>query len=279
MIFLALVIPVGIYCLVLCFLNRKRHPVVVSGPWDFAGVLFAASGILLVGGPAMLTGIYEQWRLSWLLGETRYLQGVGENWSFWISLWLLYFAVVTVGSAFMLRRRRELTSIYHVEPAVLAEVLIQVLDRLGLEWQRNGPRHLLIRFRESPLEAGGEVSASVLVSRPSQLSAGRGLVEPVPSHALGTALTAEQNSASASPWIGLALEPFPMLYHVTLRWSGSDEMVRCEVEAELARTLAQVRTRRNLVSAWFLWLALGLFSSAFLVASALFVSRILQLLR
>jgi hypothetical protein len=151
LIFLAFVTPLAVYCLVLFVINRRRHAVLVSGPWDFAGVLFAASGFLLLGGPAILTGIYEQWRLSWLLGQPRYLRGIGENWSFWISLWSLYFVMVGGVSAVVLWRRRAQTSIYNVEPAVLAEVLPQVLDRLGLEWLHNGPRRVLLRFRE-PLD-------------------------------------------------------------------------------------------------------------------------------
>src|SRR5260370_11444377 len=148
LIFLAFVVPLAVYCLILSVINRRRHPVIVAGSWDFAGVLFAASGFLLLGGPAILTGLHEQWRLAWLLGQTRYLQGIGENWSFWITLWLLYFAVVGSVSVFVLWRRRTLTSIYNIDPAVLAEVLTLVFDRLGLPLRHKRPRRRLLRFRE-----------------------------------------------------------------------------------------------------------------------------------
>jgi hypothetical protein len=257
LVFLAFVVPIAVYCLVLAIINRRRHPVIVSGPWDFAGVLFAASGILLVGGPAILTGLYEQWRLSWLLGQTRYLQGIGENWSFWISLWLLYFGVVAGGSALILWRRRGLTSIYNVEPAVFTEVLTQVLDRLGLEWLNNGPRRLLVRFPEPPAD-------TIPV-----------LADHAPSYPQRTAIAAQRTSKSTSPWAELALEPFPVMHHVTLHWRGQDEPVRPEVESGLAKALAQVRTRQNPVAAWFLCLALGLFFSAFFMLLAPILMRIL----
>ena len=50
MILLAFVI-LAIYLLILGAINRRQHPLMVYGPWDFAGVLFAASGFLLFGGP------------------------------------------------------------------------------------------------------------------------------------------------------------------------------------------------------------------------------------
>jgi hypothetical protein len=260
LIFLALVIPLAVYCLVLSVINRRRHPVIVPGPWDFAGVLFAASGMLILGGPAILTGLYEQWRLSWLLGQTRYLQGIGENWGFWVSLWLLYFAVVAGGSILMLARRRALTSIYNVEPAVLIEVLTETLDRVGLEWQRHRPSRLLLRFREPQLEEGGIAQNSALM--------------PYFSRTAETPVLAERASRSVYAWAELALVPFPLMRHVTLHWLAHNEPLRLEVETELGKALARVYTRENPASVWFLCVALGLFFSAFLALIALLVIRI-----
>jgi hypothetical protein len=271
LIFLAFVIPLALYCLVLSILNRRRHPVIVSGAWDFAGVLFAASGILLVGGPAILTGLYEQWRLAWLLGQTRYLQGIGENWGFWISLWLLYFAAVACGSALLLWRRRWRTSIYNVEPAVFAELLSQVLDRPELEVVREAPGCFRLRFCEPPVESKSEMLDSIHSPK-------RTPVASSPSFGPLPGATVEQ-PASIKPWVELAVEAFPFLRHVTLRWRGSAEALRLDIETELADALAQVRTRPNAIGVWFLSLALGLFSSGLLALFALVVMRILQLPR
>jgi hypothetical protein len=237
LIFLAFVVPLAVYCLVLSFINRGRHPVFVPGSWDFAGVLFAASGFLVFGGPAILTSTHEHWRLSWLLGRTRTLQGIGENWSFWISLWFLYFVIIAGSSAFVLWRRRALTSIYNIEPALFATVLTDVLDRLGLERLQNGPRRLLLRFRQPAIGSVG-------------------------------------SSTSAYPWAELAVEPFPAMRHVSLHWLSHDEAIRLEVEIELAKALAQVPTNQSPVAGWFLSLSLGLFFSALFVL--LVILRILQ---
>ena len=56
---LVFLFPLAIYCLIVSLLNRRPRPVMVSGTWDFAGVLFAVSGFLLLGGPVMLTSLSE----------------------------------------------------------------------------------------------------------------------------------------------------------------------------------------------------------------------------
>ena len=43
MILLAFLSPLAIYLLIIGAINRRRRPLLVSGPWDFAGLLFAAS--------------------------------------------------------------------------------------------------------------------------------------------------------------------------------------------------------------------------------------------
>ncbi len=79
MIFLVFLVPVAIYCLVLHWINSRNHPVVLPGTWDFAGVLFAASMLLLLGGPAILTGLYQHWRLFWTFGQTHFLADVAGD--------------------------------------------------------------------------------------------------------------------------------------------------------------------------------------------------------
>jgi hypothetical protein len=279
LIVLAFVIPLAIYCLILSFVNRKRHPVAVSGPWDFAGVLFAASGFLLVGGPAILAGFYEQWRFSWLFGSVPALSEVGQSWSFWVGLGGAYFVVVVAGSAWILWRRRNATSIYNVEPAVFVEVLTQLVERLGLEWRLDQPHHFHIRNREPFLEVGPAPrsrartrDASPAPVAPPAPEDGQGYLQQV-------AVAAGSPSPLPSSWAELVLEPSPFMRHVMLRWSGPEKRLRAEVEAQLCHELAQVRTRQNSLSSWFLYLSLGLFFSAFMVLLALIALEILRLQR
>ena len=52
--------PIALYCTVLGMINRRAQPLMVSGAWDFVGVLLATSGFLLFVGPAMLSGTFRQ---------------------------------------------------------------------------------------------------------------------------------------------------------------------------------------------------------------------------
>ena len=173
----------------------------------------------------------------------------------------------------MLARRRALTSIYNVEPAVLMEVLTETLERVGVEWQRQGPRRLLLRFREPHLEEGRIAQNSALMPYFSRTAQTPVLAESAQTydHAAATAGLA---SRSAYAWAELALVPSPLMRHVTLHWFTHNEPLRDEVEAELGKALARVCTRENPVSVWFLCIALGLFFSAFLALIALLAIRI-----
>jgi hypothetical protein len=216
-------------------LNRGRHPILVSGVWDCVGLLFAMSGFLLLGGPAILTGLHEQWRLTWLLGQTKNLRELEEGWPLWIVLWVLYFALVLSGAVLLLRRRRRLTAIYNVDPLVFEEGLVHALERSGVAWMRDGPYRLRLG-----VQAAGAAKAP-------------------------------------NTWVEeLRVDPFPALCHVTLKWSKANGALRQEVEAELARVLAGVYTRRNPVGTWFLSLALSLF---LLLFTGLFVIVVLRVLR
>jgi len=143
--FLAFIFPIGIYCLILGALNRRDRPVLVSGPWDFAGVLFAASGVLLVVVPfGMLPSLHEHWQFYRLMGHP----GTGEErggvtYILSLGLWFLYYAGVILSAVWMLNRRRAITAVYNVDSSVLEVGLSRVLERLGLPWRRSGNYFLL----------------------------------------------------------------------------------------------------------------------------------------
>ena len=59
---MAFLFPLAVYCLILGLINRRRHPLMVSAAWDFAGLLFAASGFLAFGLPGILNGFTERGR-------------------------------------------------------------------------------------------------------------------------------------------------------------------------------------------------------------------------
>ncbi len=244
--------PLAVYCLILAFLNRGRHPVLVRGTWDLVGLLFAASGFLLFGGPDILQTLYEHQRSAYVLKQPNLLSRFGDDaWLFWISLWGLYFGIVVGGAAYLFRRRRKMTTIYNVDPAILDDILPQVLDRRLGTWSRVG----------------------------NQIHVGR---IGNPSYADSTAgLHAEAGSGSA--WsqgpVLVELDPFPAMRHVTLYWRNAPEGVRRDLEAELAGQLARVRSGYNPVSGWLLSLAACLFCGTFFSLVLLMATAILRIAR
>ena len=133
--------PLAIYFLVLSSLNRRLRPLVVPGTWDFAGLLFGMSGLLLIVGPAILSNFNERWRLFWLTSQSPNEVSIEEGSLGWLFLGFVYFAVVAGGSAYLLTRRRRTLSIYNVESGAVEAVLVATLEGLYLPWNRTGNRY------------------------------------------------------------------------------------------------------------------------------------------
>jgi hypothetical protein len=278
LIFIVFLLPVAMYLVLLALLNRSRHPVMVPGPWDVVGVLFAVSGFLLIGGPAILTSVYEQWRVSWLLGETRFLEGITDAWPFWLGVWILYWALIVCGSGYLLFRRKNQTSIYNIEPVVFMEVLSHVLDRLGLGTMRRGPHRLLIHQVDGPgFDYRGNEADLVAIQKYALEKGANGYPADLVDAPSAPWPTARPTGATFRHWVELDILPFVAMRHITLRWSQGGEVLREELETELVAALAQVRTRHNPVGTWLLSLASSLLLLIILGVVGLLVFRILRL--
>jgi hypothetical protein len=134
--------PLGAYCLIIARINRRPHPLLVTGVKDCAGMLLAASGFLLFALPGTLTGFNYRPRDIWLYVHYGDFQGLGHQWwlVWWTFLWFLYLIVVVGGSCLLVWHRRTVTAIYNIEPSDLDDILERVLVRLGMEWVRAGKR-------------------------------------------------------------------------------------------------------------------------------------------
>jgi hypothetical protein len=240
--------PVAVYCWVLGLINRRLHPVMVPGPWDFLGLLFAASGFLLWVGPALLRSLFSQARGDPLMGDRA---GVLTTllWDLlqW-GVWVAYFVIVLGGALLLLWARRRKTVIYNVDSAVLETMLTRSLARLGLAWTRQGNRlYLGIGIEPIPQEMPAATAAS---------TAAPGAVRASLERSPATATTRSE------PTI-LDLEFFRALDNVTLHWRGPSIALREEVETELAKELAEVLTQHNPAGTWLLWISAGLFALMF----------------
>jgi hypothetical protein len=248
LIFLAFIVPVAIYLASLASLNRSPHPVMISGRWDFAGVLFATSGFLLLGGPAILTSIYDDWRLAWLFGQGHFLKAMGEDWYFWLAVWGCYFLIVLTWGGHFLYRRGRVTSIYNVYPTVFAELLSQVLHVLDIEAQAVRENRFVLRSRDHGNSAGQGQMVTELVASEVGLET------------------------------RLEIDSFPFMNHVSLRWGGNAGALRSEIEVQLARALEAVPAPSSNVGAWLSILATILFFLAGVVGIAVLGLRLVRLL-
>jgi hypothetical protein len=277
LIVLAFILPLSVYLLVLGFLNRRRHPLLVSGVWDCVGLLFAASGFLLFGGPAILSGLNERWRMFWLfMRPGASAHGAEGGWQFWVFLSALYFVGVVAGCAAMLRRRRRITAVYNAEAWVVERALGQACEHLGLSPVRSGNVYLFGISLEDLAAAGGRPNIAgiqaphhrpVLAVPPAE----EAVAQTAEKSLIGQAARGLTDQAAV-----LEVDSFPLLCHVTLRWDPADSLVRQEVEKELAQRLQHLPAPDHDVGIWMLTLGLGLLGFTLLAGCGLAVLYFLQ---
>jgi len=252
LILLASFFPLALYLLVLGGINRRRFPLLVSGAWDFIGVLFGVSGFLLLGGPALLSSLNDRWRLI---------------------LSLSYFVLVAGGVAYLLWQQRALTSIYNIERDRIEKCLDRICTQLQIAPIRSGNLYLF----------GLAVEAATL----ARVAAHGSIQGP---HYLPQAITTPRGPESKRDGVKgeggerdflgqtaiLEVETFPALRHVTLRWEPVDSMFRREIEAQLQRALAETpMASEGEVSAWLTAIGLCLLAGLFLGEVVVLALRLL----
>lgn len=268
MILLAFFFPLALYLLVLGGINRRRHPLMMSGVWDFIGLLFAASGFLLLGGPAILSSLNERWRLFWLLGRSS--ANPEGAWQFWLFLSLLYFLLVVVGAGTLLWRQRALTSIYNTDRSLVEKCLAQICEQLHLTPVRTGNLFLF--------GLGAESSALARVPAPGAVQAPHYLPQAVTT-ATGERRDGRGLETGERDFLGqtavLEIEAFAALRHVSLRWEPADSLFRQVIEAQLELALAQTPSEgESEVGSWLTVLGLGLLALLFLGGMVLVLLRV-----
>ena len=234
--------PLALYLVILGWLNRRQRPVMMGGPWEFAGVLFALSGVLVVGGPALIASVDEQSRWFWLLGETdqagpissgaeshlgrpssNELGGADSSggssdlrWTttLWTAVRLLYIVVVAAGAGLILWRSRRLTSICNVPAGLFFNALQRTFQRLGWSTVRTG----------DSFQITGRLPEGEAASKDDRIQ----VTPPPASVAAGSIVNTT-----------LHVDIFAAMRHVTLRWDPSSSPMRREVENELKKTLGE----------------------------------------
>jgi hypothetical protein len=191
----------------------------------------------------------------------------------WLALSACYFLGVLLLVVLVLWRRRHQTAVYNIDPAVFEEVLIAVFDHLGLLWSQSGSRFFLRRPARGvgnyPLIAEEWFQKNPVLSEEKITAWGETPLDFSSAEWRNLTQSGERDQTAI-----LSLDPSPALYHVTLRWSGSDcDLVRQEVELELAQVLRQIRTPHNPLGGIMMLLSGMLMTfNLFLVAVLLYYS-------
>jgi hypothetical protein len=250
-IFLAFLFPIAAYCLVLSGMNRRPHPVMVSGTWDAVGLLLAASGALLAGVPGILAILYAKLGSLPLDTEPQTAADfLGALWFEWLGIWIIYYALVVAGAVSLLWFRRHKTIIYNIGPKQWELIFAHVLSRLGLEQSQAGKNIYL--GNTGPLE------------EPTQV------LNPVAGAGSPSAVT---EKLPISPVLSrcsalIHVDVFPALCNVTVHWVNPSPSVRQEIETELARALQRLDSPDNPAASWFLGIGGILFGICFLLILA-----------
>lgn len=131
-------IPLTMYLLWLAHVARGERPRLVSGPWDFAGVLFALSGFAVFGAGLLLTFVQANFRF-WMRGNFEALRGAWvQERATWVLLVGFYLLVLLGWAGLVLTARRRTLVAYNVEPVALEAALVEVFEQLNRPLERRG---------------------------------------------------------------------------------------------------------------------------------------------
>jgi hypothetical protein len=250
LIFMVFFLPLSIYLFCLASINRASRAKVVSGVWDIVGLIAALSGFLLIGGPSILSGLYEQWRISWLLGNFQRLNEIRGTWNDWIILYAAYFFGVICLAIWLILKARSKTSVYNVAEPELEIALRRALDDCAIVWKLESSRKLVLF---------GIGAADEALRQPD------------------LKLTGDDIKVPASHTALLVWRPFQALRHVSLQWTNVTQEIRDNIEERLTEHLARVRAPDNPSASWFFTIGLLLLLFSLLTLGFLIVIRLIRL--
>jgi hypothetical protein len=270
LILLVFFFPLAIYLLILGILNRRLHPLLVSGIWDGIGLLFGLSGFLLFAGPTVLSAMNERWRMFWLLGKGEAPIGGSDGaWQFWIFLSILYFVLVVGAAAFYFWRQRRVTAIYNADVRQIENALSEICEQLDVHPVRSGG--LFLFGMSLGLSPERRASKAAVLQAPHYIpDAARIPLTSAPTERADDRVLLDQMAI-------LEVDAFPLMNHVTLRWDPVDSPLRQAVESELSRRVTEMPSEDTSLGGWLL--TLGSLLLAFETAGALLVVAVRLLLR
>lgn len=130
--------PLALYLLWLTTLHRRNRATIISGTWDFAGLLAGLSGFVLFGGGLLLSLLQSNVRF-WMRGNFEALRDAwGQEKVTWCLIAAAYLILVIGGAILTLLSRRRTLVVYNVDPGSFEVVLTEVFEQLGRSIERRG---------------------------------------------------------------------------------------------------------------------------------------------
>jgi hypothetical protein len=130
--------PLALYLFRLALITRRAHPTIISGPWDFVGLVAGLSGFILFGGGLVLSLLQSNMRY-WMRGNMEALRAAWvQDKPTWIILASIYVLLVVGVVGLTLASRRRSLVVYNVEPAVFETTMVEVFEHLGRQIERRG---------------------------------------------------------------------------------------------------------------------------------------------
>lgn len=130
--------PLSLYLFWAAIVTRRTSPTIVSGQWDFVGVILGLSGFILFGGGLVLSLLQSNFRY-WMRGNFESLRAAwAQEKTSWLLLAAVYaFSVIGIVALTLASRRRSLV-VYNIEPAAFEATIVEVFEHLGQPIERRG---------------------------------------------------------------------------------------------------------------------------------------------
>ena len=130
--------PLAIYLLWLATLNRRIHPTVLAGGWDFAALLGGLAGFILFGGGLFLSLLQSNARILFRGNVEAMRDAWGQENVTWVVTVAVYLLIVVGSVLLTLASRRRTLVVYNVDPGQFEVTLSEVFDEMGRPADRRG---------------------------------------------------------------------------------------------------------------------------------------------
>src|SRR5262249_39047897 len=111
------------YLFWLAMITRRVRPTVVSGQWDFVGVVLGLSGFIVFGGGLVLWLLQSNFRYLMRGNFEAFRAAWGQEKVTWIFFALLYLICVIGWIVLTLAARRRSLVVYNVDPTIFEATL------------------------------------------------------------------------------------------------------------------------------------------------------------